>query len=262
MRHAMPAFALLVGLSLSAAACLWDRDTPAEEALGLPEVVAVLTGRFERNPPLYYEMRLARVTLHLQSQPGDYAWGKFVHNDRSLHNSETFQRRSAESEIRCKVEDAAIMRYVPDGPRSANSGDCLPFLKKVFYGEIPNLISKRGDGRTRWRIGGGWSRRACGNRRSKSRRRICLRRRYRRSGPAGARLGRWHGLRRRILVGASAQWRLHGARTTLSRRGYRVGRAHREGLPLPPRATSVRVRSRFLRSMVPLSLVPAEQPNI
>jgi hypothetical protein len=30
-----------------------------------------------------------------------------------------------------------------------------------------------------------------------------------------------------------------------------VGRAHREGLPLPPRATSVRVRSRFLRSMVP-----------
>jgi hypothetical protein len=40
-----------------------------------------------------------------------------------------------------------------------------------------------------------------------------------------------------------------------------VGRAHREGLPLPPRATSVRVRSRFLRSMVPLSLVPAEQPN-
>src|SRR5947208_9055581 len=124
--------------------------------------------------------------------------------------------------------------------------DCLPFLKKEFYGEIPNLISKRSDGRTRWRMGGGWSRRTRGNRRS---------------GPAGARLGRSHVLRRRILVGASAQWRLHGARTTLSRRGYRVGRAHREGLPLPPRATSVRVRSRFLRSMVPLSLVPAEQPN-
>src|SRR4029077_5806194 len=139
--------------------------------------------------------------------------------------------------------------------------DCLPFLKKEFYGEIPNLISKRSDGRTRWRMGGGWSRRTGGNRRSKSPRRISLGRRYRRSRPAGARLGRWHVLRRRILVGASAQWRLHGARTTLSRRGYRVGRAHREGLPLPTRATSVRVRSRFLRSMVPLSLVPAEQPN-
>ena len=63
------------------------------------------------------------------------------------------------------------------------------------------------------------------------------------------------------LNGGFTVLELHRARTTLSRRGYRVGRAHREGLPLPPRATSVRVRSRFLRSMVPLSLVPAEQPN-
>jgi hypothetical protein len=73
MRRAMAAFALSVGLPLSVAACLWDRDTPAEEAIGMPEVVAVLTGRFERNPPLYYEMRLARVTLHLQSQADDLA---------------------------------------------------------------------------------------------------------------------------------------------------------------------------------------------
>lgn len=73
IRHALAAFALLVGLPISVAACLWDRDTPAEEALGVPEVVAVLTGRFERNPPLYYEMRLARVALHLQNQPDDLA---------------------------------------------------------------------------------------------------------------------------------------------------------------------------------------------
>src|SRR4030095_9137026 len=39
------------------------------------------------------------------------------------------------------------------------------------------------------------------------------------------------------------------------------GRASSGALPLPPRAKSVLVRSRFLRSMVPLSLVPAEQPN-
>lgn len=73
MRRALAVFALLVGLPLSVAACLWDRDTPAEEARGMPEVVAVLTGRFERNPPLYYEMRLARMALHLQSHPDDLA---------------------------------------------------------------------------------------------------------------------------------------------------------------------------------------------
>lgn len=73
MRHALAAFALLIGMQLSAFACLWDRDTPAEEASGMPEVVAVLTGRFPRNPPAYYEMRLARVAHHLQSHPDDLA---------------------------------------------------------------------------------------------------------------------------------------------------------------------------------------------
>jgi hypothetical protein len=37
----------------------------------MPEVVAVLTGRFARNPQLYYSMRLARVTDHVQSVPDD-----------------------------------------------------------------------------------------------------------------------------------------------------------------------------------------------
>lgn len=39
----------------------------------MPEVVAVLTGRFERNPPLFYEMRLARVAAHLRDRPDDLA---------------------------------------------------------------------------------------------------------------------------------------------------------------------------------------------
>lgn len=73
MRRASTALALLLGLPLSAAACLWDRDTPADEAKGMPEVVAVLTGRFARNPPLFYEMRLARVTAQLRGHPGDLA---------------------------------------------------------------------------------------------------------------------------------------------------------------------------------------------
>ena len=71
MKRLLTATGLLLALPLSVAACLWDRDTPSEEAKGLPEVVAVLAGRFERNPPLYYEMRLVRVTADLQSRPED-----------------------------------------------------------------------------------------------------------------------------------------------------------------------------------------------
>jgi hypothetical protein len=73
MKRTVTLLALLLALPMSVAACLWDRDTPSDEAKGLPEVIAVLTGRFERNPPLYYEMRLDRVTAHLQSHLDDLA---------------------------------------------------------------------------------------------------------------------------------------------------------------------------------------------
>jgi hypothetical protein len=52
-----------------ARACLWDRDTLAGEARGLPDVVRVLTGRFGRHPPKYDEMRLDRVAKELASRP-------------------------------------------------------------------------------------------------------------------------------------------------------------------------------------------------
>ncbi len=73
MKRIVTAIVLLLAVPLSVAACLWDRDTPADEARGLPEVVAALTGRFPRNPPLYYEMRLKRVTAHLKDHPEDLA---------------------------------------------------------------------------------------------------------------------------------------------------------------------------------------------
>jgi hypothetical protein len=53
--------------------CLWDSDTLATEAKGMPAVVRVLTGRFERNPPLYYEMRLDRADERAKADPDDFA---------------------------------------------------------------------------------------------------------------------------------------------------------------------------------------------
>ena len=44
-----------------ARACIWDRDTLAAEAQGALGVVPALVGGFARNPPKYYEMRLARI---------------------------------------------------------------------------------------------------------------------------------------------------------------------------------------------------------
>ncbi len=56
---------------LPARACLWDRDTLAEEAKGKLDTVKAITGWFDRYPPKYYEMRLERVTKELAAGPED-----------------------------------------------------------------------------------------------------------------------------------------------------------------------------------------------
>lgn len=66
--------AILIAALLLAApcfACLWDYDTLAQEAAGMPDIRAVIAGGFPRNPPLYYEMRLERVTKLLEENPDD-----------------------------------------------------------------------------------------------------------------------------------------------------------------------------------------------
>tara|TARA_R110002072_G_scaffold42064_21_gene119021 strand:+ start:327548 stop:328786 length:1239 start_codon:yes stop_codon:yes gene_type:complete len=49
--------------------CGWDRDTLANEASGFPGITEIITGRFERPPALFYEMRLERVARELQTDP-------------------------------------------------------------------------------------------------------------------------------------------------------------------------------------------------
>lgn len=53
----------------SAIACMWDMDTLADEARNKMDFVRIITGRFERNPPLYYQMRLDRVAKELKQDP-------------------------------------------------------------------------------------------------------------------------------------------------------------------------------------------------
>lgn len=62
---------VLVLFAAPLAACLWDYDTLAQESRGMGDIKAVIAGGFPRNPPLYYEMRLERVTKVLAQNPDD-----------------------------------------------------------------------------------------------------------------------------------------------------------------------------------------------
>ncbi len=57
-----------------ASACLNDRDSDslATQAAKFPDTLRVITGRFERNPPLYYQMRIRRELAQLQKNPRDF----------------------------------------------------------------------------------------------------------------------------------------------------------------------------------------------
>jgi hypothetical protein len=75
MRRIILIAACVVIAPAVAHACLNDRDTLADEAQRFPNAVQVITGRFPRNPPLYYTMRIARESADLKAHPntlGEY----------------------------------------------------------------------------------------------------------------------------------------------------------------------------------------------
>lgn len=48
--------------------CYWDSDTISAEMKGLPDILDAVAGRIDRNPDLYYEMRLKRVTSEMKEK--------------------------------------------------------------------------------------------------------------------------------------------------------------------------------------------------
>ena len=64
---------LLTLLTAPATACLWDDDTLAVEQAGMPDITAVLAGRFDRHPARYYEVRLQLAQARIAQAPDDLA---------------------------------------------------------------------------------------------------------------------------------------------------------------------------------------------
>ncbi len=67
--HFVKCFLTILLAVSNAEACIWDRDTLATEAKGIPNVISTITGRFDRYPARYYEMRRDRVLVQIQQEP-------------------------------------------------------------------------------------------------------------------------------------------------------------------------------------------------
>lgn len=65
-------FAVVLSLfTTPARACLWDEDTLIDEQRGLPEVAAILAGKWERHSLFFYEQRVAAMTVLLAAEPNN-----------------------------------------------------------------------------------------------------------------------------------------------------------------------------------------------
>lgn len=64
---------LIVLLCPRAHACLWDYDTLRDERRGLPGMLEILTGRYERHSDFFYAQREARMRALLEREPDNLA---------------------------------------------------------------------------------------------------------------------------------------------------------------------------------------------
>jgi tetratricopeptide (TPR) repeat protein len=107
--------ALLFAAAGPAAACLWDRDTLADEQRGLPEMAAIITGRYERHTPEFFERRIREAQSRLKTADGETA--KALLDDIGVAYDRLDRQPHAISAMREKIS-----RFGVDYTTAANLG--------------------------------------------------------------------------------------------------------------------------------------------
>jgi len=99
--------ACFLSSQIPSGACLWDRDTLAYEAGGHSELLNVISGRFPRNPPVFYEARLTRVGKELLTDPDNLA----LYDDAGVACDQLNRHEDA---IDWMEKKAAVLKAHPD----------------------------------------------------------------------------------------------------------------------------------------------------
>lgn len=73
-KHSVLALTLILVSASSASACLWDYDTLLMERRRFPTVVEMISGKFLRHSPEFYEWRVADRTAKLKADPTRLDW--------------------------------------------------------------------------------------------------------------------------------------------------------------------------------------------
>lgn len=83
--------AILAGLAAPAFACMWDVDTLMMERQRFPDALELITGKFLRHTPEYYQWRIKDRTARLKSEPENLA----IYDDLAVAYDKTGQQDKA-----------------------------------------------------------------------------------------------------------------------------------------------------------------------
>lgn len=117
--------ALMMGLALFlcahavAEACMWDRDTLAEEQRGLPEITAIIVGRYERHTPEFLEHRIRTAQAALPNASPERA--KALLDDIGVACDRLDRQDEAIAAMQRKID-----RYGVDYTTAANLAPSMP----------------------------------------------------------------------------------------------------------------------------------------
>jgi tetratricopeptide (TPR) repeat protein len=132
----MPRFfiaAALLGLPTAALACLWDYDTLKQERSRFPDTLEIITGKFLRHSPEFYEWRIKDRLAKLKTDPRNPA----LHDDLAVAYAKTGQYAKAIATMEAleKIAPGRYETYSNLGTFHFLAGDipkALPLIDKAL----------------------------------------------------------------------------------------------------------------------------------
>lgn len=127
------AVTVVFGMSALAAACLWDSDTLRQERARFPSTLELITGKFLRHSPEFYEWRIQDRLEKLKADPTNVA----LHDDLAVAYEKVGQHALAIKTILAKeeIQPGLYETYSNHGTFHILAGDFdlgLPLIDKAL----------------------------------------------------------------------------------------------------------------------------------
>lgn len=132
-RNVVRLIAVVALIPSAALACLWDHDTLRQERSKFPEVLELITGKFLRHSPEFYEWRIKDRTEKLKTDPTNLAY----HDDLAVAYSKVGRTKDAIAmmEAKEKLKPGLYETYSNLGTFYILAGEFekgLPYIDKAL----------------------------------------------------------------------------------------------------------------------------------